>query len=168
VAQPGPRADPDARRSASLPSGLAINAIIFNSARFIGPAVTGIVIANVSRRGGFAVMPGTYVVFLVAMTNLRGIPALPVAATRACSRPQPKPMVAARHPRIAPMLLLFTGDDSRTRGFVELFPGFADHVFGRGPRRLGDLGLDGAPDFLGERWMLLRPRSPDDRHLVLG
>jgi hypothetical protein len=36
---------------AALPSALAINAIIFNSARFLGPAVAGIVIAKVSVGG---------------------------------------------------------------------------------------------------------------------
>src|SRR5438270_718277 len=65
---------------AALPSALAINAIIFNSARFLGPAVAGIIIAKLSVAAAFAVNAATYVVFLVAMTNLRGIPALPVAA----------------------------------------------------------------------------------------
>src|SRR6516225_10002970 len=65
---------------AALPSALAINAIIFNSARFLGPAVAGIVIARISVGAAFAVNAATYVVFLIAMTNLRGLPALPVAA----------------------------------------------------------------------------------------
>ena len=67
---------------AALPSALAINAIIFNSARFLGPAVAGIVIARISVGAAFAVNAATYVVFLVAMANLRGLPALPVAATQ--------------------------------------------------------------------------------------
>jgi len=48
---------------AALPSALAINAIIFNSARFLGPAVAGIVIARVSVGAAFAVNAATYVVF---------------------------------------------------------------------------------------------------------
>ena len=56
---------------AALPSALAINAIIFNSARFLGPAVAGIVIAKISVGAAFAVNAATYIVFLVAMTNLR-------------------------------------------------------------------------------------------------
>ncbi len=67
---------------AALPSALAINAIIFNSARFLGPAVAGIVIAQISVGAAFAVNATTYVVFLIAMANLRGLPALPVAATQ--------------------------------------------------------------------------------------
>jgi hypothetical protein len=67
---------------AALPSALAINAIIFNSARFLGPAVAGVVIAQISVGTGFAVNAATYVVFLIAMTNLRGLPALPVVRPR--------------------------------------------------------------------------------------
>src|ERR1700757_4985347 len=58
----------------SLPSALAINAIIFNSARFIGPAIAGIVIVKISVGAAFAANAATYVVFLVAMGNFRGIP----------------------------------------------------------------------------------------------
>src|SRR5205085_745735 len=38
----------------ALPSALAINSIVFNSARFIGPAIAGIVIAQVSVGAAFA------------------------------------------------------------------------------------------------------------------
>src|SRR6185437_3873458 len=46
---------------------------------------------------------------------------------------------AARHPGIGPMLLLFIVTTIGTRGFVELFPGFADGVFHRGPQGLAML-----------------------------
>jgi hypothetical protein len=119
---------------AALPSALAINAIIFNSARFLGPAIAGIVIAQISVGAAFAVNATTYVVFLIAMANLRGLPALPVAATQSVLKASAEAYVyASRHPGIAPMLLLFTVTTVGTRGFVELFPGFADSVFGRGP-----------------------------------
>ena len=125
---------------AALPSALAINAIIFNSARFLGPAVAGIVIAQVSVGAAFAVNAVTYIVFLVAMANLRGIPALPVAATQSVLKASAEAYgYASRHPGIAPMLLLFTVTTIGTRGFVELFPGFADSVFGRGPEGLAML-----------------------------
>jgi hypothetical protein len=37
------------------------------------------------------------------------------------------------------MLLLFVVTTIGTRGFIELFPGFADRVFGRGPQGLAML-----------------------------
>jgi MFS family permease len=154
---------------ASLPSALAVNAIIFNSARFIGPAVAGIVIAKISVGASFAVNAATYVVFLVAMANLRGVPALPVAATQSVLKASAEAYAyASRHPGIAPMLLLFTVTTVGTRGFVELFPGFADHVFGRGPEGLATLtSTVGLGAIFGAAWMLFRPAIARLTGLVL-
>ncbi|MBO0738691.1 MAG: MFS transporter, partial [Alphaproteobacteria bacterium] len=83
----------------SLPSALAINAIIFNSARFLGPAVAGVVIAKISVGAAFAINAATYALFLVAMTNLRGLPALPVAATQSVLKASAEAYgYASRHP----------------------------------------------------------------------
>ncbi len=154
----------------ALPSALAINAIIFNTARFIGPAIAGIVIARVSVGAAFAVNAATYIVFLVAMANLRGLPALPVGATQSVLRASVEAYsYASHHPGIAPMLLLFTVTTIGTRGFVELFPGFADHVFGRGPEGLATLtSTVGLGAIFGAGWMLLRPRVAGLTRLVLG
>jgi MFS family permease len=154
---------------ASLPSALAINAIIFNSARFIGPAIAGIVIAKISVGAAFAVNAATYLVFLVAMTNLRGVPALPVGATQSVLRASAEAYgYASRHPGIAPMLLLFTITTIGTRGFVELFPGFADSVFGRGPEGLATLtSTVGLGAIFGAAWMLLHPAIAGLTGLVL-
>jgi predicted MFS family arabinose efflux permease len=154
---------------AALPSALAINAIIFNSARFLGPAVAGVIIARVSVGAAFTVNAATYVVFLIAMTNLRGLPALPVAATQSVLKASAEAYVyATRHPGIAPMLLLFTVTTIGTRGFVELFPGFADSVFGRGPEGLSMLtSTVGLGAICGGLWMLLRPAIAGLTRLVL-
>src|SRR5215831_15937803 len=45
----------------ALPSALAINSIVFNSARFIGPAIAGVLIAHVGIGTSFAVNALTYV-----------------------------------------------------------------------------------------------------------
>jgi len=154
---------------ASLPSALAINAIIFNSARFLGPAVAGIVIARASVGAAFAVNAATYIAFQIAMMNLRGLPALPVAATQSVLKASAEAYVyASRHPGIAPMLLLFTITTIGTRGFVELFPGFADRVFGRGPEGLSMLtSTVGLGAICGALWMLLRPAIAGLTRLVL-
>jgi predicted MFS family arabinose efflux permease len=155
---------------AALPSALAINAIIFNTARFLGPAAAGIVIARVSVGAAFTVNAATYIVFLIAMTNLRGLPALPVGATQSVLKASAEAYVyASRHPGIAPMLLLFTVTTIGTRGFVELFPGFADSVFGRGPEGLSMLtSTVGLGAICGALWMLLRPAIAGLTRLVLG
>jgi predicted MFS family arabinose efflux permease len=154
---------------AALPSALAINAIIFNSARFLGPAVAGVVIARISVGAAFAVNAATYVIFLIAMLNMRGLPALPVGATQSVLKASAEAYAdASRHPGVAPMLLLFTVTTIGTRGFVELFPGFADSVFGRGPEGLSMLiSTVGLGAICGALWMLLRPAIIGLTRLVL-
>jgi predicted MFS family arabinose efflux permease len=56
------------------------------------------------------------------------------------------------------MLLLFTVTTIGTRGFVELFPGFADRVFDRGPGGLAMLtSTVGLGAICGALFLLLRP-----------
>src|SRR5258707_13564041 len=119
---------------------------------------------------GFAVNGATYVVFLLAVTDLRGLPALPVGAAQSVLKASVEAyLYASRHPGIAPMLLLFTITTIGTRGFVELFPGFADSVFGRGPEGLATLtSTVGLGAICGALWMLLRPAIAGLTRLVLG
>src|SRR5258708_36300317 len=66
------------------------------------------------------------------------------------------------------MLLLFTVTTIGTRGFVELFPGFADSVFERGPEGLATLtSTVGLGAIFGATWMLLRPAIAGLTGLVL-
>src|SRR5437763_12924734 len=48
---------------AALPSALAINSIVFNSARFIGPAIAGLIIAHARTSAPFAVNAAPYAWF---------------------------------------------------------------------------------------------------------
>jgi len=125
---------------AALPSALAINSIVFNSARFIGPAIAGLVIAQASVGAAFALNAATYVIFFMAMTRLHPVAALSGGAGRNVLRASAEAyLYVSRHPGIAPMLLLFTVTTIATRGYIELFPGFADDVFQRGAAGLSVL-----------------------------
>ncbi|HWB51152.1 MAG TPA: MFS transporter [Stellaceae bacterium] len=143
---------------AALPSALAINSIVFNSARFIGPAIAGLLIAHVGIGTSFAVNALSYVAFQVSLANLRDIPPLPVREAQNALRASLEAFFyASRHPGIAPMLLLFCVTTIGTRGFVELFPGFADNVFHRGPQGLAMLtSTVGLGAIFGGSWMLIR------------
>jgi MFS family permease len=143
----------------ALPSALAINSIIFNLARFVGPAIAGVIIARISVGAAFAANAGTYLVFMLAMTQLRGLPAVAIHARQGLFRASFEAYAyASRHAGIAPMLLLFTVTTIGTRGFVELFPGFADSVFERGAAGLSMLtSTVGLGAIGGSVWMLLRP-----------
>jgi len=152
-----------------LPSALAINSIVFNAARFIGPAIAGVLIAHVSIAAAFAVNAVTYIAFQISLANLRDIPALPVRAAQNALRASLEAYsYASRHPGIAPMLLLFAVTTIGTRGFIELFPGFADSVFHRGPQGLAMLtSTVGLGAIFGGGWMLFRSQISGLTTIVL-
>ena len=63
---------------AALPSALAINSIVFNLARFIGPAIAGVLIARVGIAAAFAANAVGYIAFQISLANLRDLPPLPM------------------------------------------------------------------------------------------
>src|SRR4051794_6841882 len=122
---------------ANLASAVAINSIIFNGARFIGPALAGIVIAEGSIALAFAVNAVSFIVFMIALLGVRVAPEGVGAAGRTLFADTFAGYAyAARHPGIGPVLLLMTATAFFARGFSELLPGFADAVFGRGAQGL--------------------------------
>jgi MFS family permease len=144
---------------ANLPSAVAINSIIFNGARFIGPALAGIVIAEGSIALAFAINAATYIGFLVALAGLDGVREDARHGDRNLFGAMVDGYVyAARHPGIGAMLLLMAVTSLGTRGFIELLPGFADTVFGRGPQALAWMTATvGLGAVLGGLWMVRRP-----------
>jgi len=153
----------------ALPSALAINSIVFNLARFIGPAVAGLLIARVGIAAAFAANAVTYIAFQISLANLRDIPPLPVRAAQNAVRASLEAYsYASRHPGIAPMLMLFAVTTIGTRGFIELFPGFADNVFHRGPEGLAILtSTVGLGAIFGGLWMLIRSQISGLTTIVL-
>jgi MFS family permease len=143
----------------NLPSAVAINSIIFNGARFIGPALAGIVIAEGSIALAFAINAATYIAFLLALAGLHGVREDGRHADRKFLAAMIEGYVyAARHPGIGAMLLLMAVTSLGTRGFIELLPGFADNVFGRGPQALAWMTATvGLGAVLGGLWMVRRP-----------
>src|SRR5258708_987179 len=66
------------------------------------------------------------------------------------------------------MLLLFVVTTIGTRGFIELFPGFADSVFHRGPQGLAMLtSTVGLGAIFGGSWMLIRSQISGLTTIVL-
>jgi predicted MFS family arabinose efflux permease len=153
----------------SLASALAINSVIFNLARFIGPALAGIVIAEVGIAAAFAANAVSYIAFQISLLNLRQLPPQPAVGRQNVLRASVEAFsYACRHPGIGPMLLLFLVTTIGTRGFIELFPGFADRVFDRGPQGLAMLtSTVGLGAICGASWMVLRAAIPGLANVVL-
>ena len=91
-------------------------------------------IAEIGTAAAFAANAVSYIAFQISLLNLRGLPPQPAIGRQNVLRASVEAFsYACRHPGIGPMLLLFAVTTIGTRGFIELFPGFAGRVFGRGP-----------------------------------
>ena len=120
-----------------LPTAVAINSLVFNLARFIGPAIAGLVILRFGTALVFFLNALSFTSFLIALKRLD----LPKIDHRNASGGGPTPMLQAigeglryviRHPGIGPLLALNATMAVSVRPYVELLPGFAGAVFDRG------------------------------------
>lgn len=118
---------------AMLPAAIAINSITFNLARFIGPAIGGLVLATGGSTLAFALNAVTYVGFLVAIRGIHVVEQPATGVRPGMWRESAAGIAyAAGHPAIGPIFLLMALGGFGARGMLELLPGFADRVFASG------------------------------------
>jgi predicted MFS family arabinose efflux permease len=120
----------------TLAAAVAMNSLVFNCARFIGPATAGLAIAHGSVALAFLLNALSYVAFLVALAWVTVAPAPPARRHDFVRQSIEGYLYALRHPGLGRMMALFAVTSVALRGFIELFPGFADGVFGKGPQGL--------------------------------
>lgn len=117
-----------------LSSAIAFNSMIFNVARFIGPAVAGIIIAQFGIAQAFAVNALSFLVFILALVRLE----LPYAEqfTRKhqslISDLTEGVRYVVGHPGIGPMLALLCATSLLVRPLTDLLPGYAGAVYTSG------------------------------------
>ncbi len=132
---------PSLVRADDVPAAVAISSLIFNLARFLGPALAGLIITAWGVAPTFALYAVTVVALLFALTQLR--------IERATAAPERDAGMLAEiaegvrytvgHPAVGPLLLLMLTISLLARPVGELLPGFADVVFGRGAGGLAGL-----------------------------
>ncbi|MGP1393917.1 MAG: MFS transporter [Inquilinaceae bacterium] len=142
-----------------LATAIAINSIVFNLARFIGPAIAGAMIVGVGTAAAFLVNGISYLGLLWALTRIRLPPDLsgPTLHRSLFGDVADGVAYTARHPGIGPMLLLMTAMSICVRPLLELLPGFAADVFGGGAEALAMLSaVVGGGAILGGVWLAQR------------
>lgn len=121
---------------AALSTGIAINSVAFNLARFIGPALAGLLIVSIGVAGAFAANAISFLIFLVALSRLRlnDTPRSPrdLAGASVLAELRDGIGYTLGHPGIGPMLFLLATLSLGVRPFIDLMPGFAAEVFGGG------------------------------------
>jgi MFS family permease len=141
-----------------LAAAVAINSVIFNLARFIGPAIAGIVIAAGSLSIAFALNALSYLAFQIALFQLRHVTDDFMPAKQNLWRSMIEGyLYAARHQGINALILILAVGTLGTRGMVELLPGLADKLFGQGAAGLASMtAAMGLGAVAGGLWMLRR------------
>jgi predicted MFS family arabinose efflux permease len=153
-----------------LATAVAINSIVFNAARFVGPALAGIAIVALDVSAVFGLNALSFVAFLFALSRLRLEPSAVAAPRRSMLGTVADGLrYALRHPGIGPILLLQAVLAVCARPFVELLPGFAAEVFGRGAPGLATLSSTiGIGAIAGGLWLAQRPGQAGLPDIVLG
>jgi MFS family permease len=145
-----------------LGSAVAINSILFNLARFIGPMLAGLAIVASGVAAAFAVNALSYVAFLVALSRVRVTGAVPEPADQRSFIADLREGIryTATHPGIAPLLWLLIALGIGGRPLNELLPGFAADVFRSGAGGLSILASSiGGGAILGGIWLAHRAHA---------
>lgn len=143
-----------------LPTAVALSSISFNLARFIGPAIAGVVIVTSGTAATFGLNALSFLVFMVALSRVR-------IESTAPPRDRDRPGLlrefgdgvryVASHAGVAPILILLIAVCLGIRPFQELLPGFADHVFNGGADVLAILtSTVGVGALVGGLWLAQR------------
>lgn len=121
-------------RAEDLPTAIAINAIVFNLARFVGPSLAGLLIVGASVEVVFLVDALSSLLFLAVIRDIHLDPPAPSRRRGGgLGRDVAAGIVyAARHPGLAPVMLLLVVTGVSMRGYVELLPVYSAEVLGRG------------------------------------
>ena len=151
---------PNLMEAAHVPSALASDAAIYNSARVVGPMLAAVLIAFVGIAGAFLVNCLTYVVFLVCLMKIRLVRNESRGRTGGMLAQTLEGMrYAAKHPGIGPMLIVLTALAISVKPFLDLLPGLADNVFNSGVNGFAQLAAAGGTGaVLCAIWFALRGR----------
>lgn len=148
---------------ADLGVAVAVNAVIFNAARFVGPALAGPLLAADGVHWVFTVNALSYGVMVVTLVGLGSGDRRAGVATEGLFRAMASGyLYVLGHPGMVGLLLLTLVNSLCLRPVAELLPGFADEVFHRGANGLAALaGAIGLGAMVGGLWLAERPADTD-------
>ncbi|MFN4284077.1 MAG: MFS transporter [Alphaproteobacteria bacterium] len=117
-----------------LAPAIGVNAMTYNVARFLGPALAGFVISQWGQLPAFVLNAMSYIPIIIVLWTMR----LPTPED--VRKPEGGILAqiaegmryAANHPGIGPLMLIMGVVSFSVRALPDLLPGFAADVFGRG------------------------------------
>jgi MFS family permease len=154
-----------------LASAVAINSVVFNVARFIGPMLSGLAIVWSGVAAAFAANALSYIVFLVALARIHVASDIAETARQRSFGADLREGIryTATHSGIASLLVLLIALGVGGRPLNELLPGFAADVFHSGAAGLSILASAiGGGAILGGVWLGHRAHSTGLTRVALG
>ena len=150
---------------ADLGAAVAINSVIFNLARFIGPVFAGLAIVWSGVAAAFAANALSYVVFMIALARIQippGEAEVSAAPRNFFAEVRDGIRYTVTHPLIGTLFALLIAIGIGGRPLTELLPGLADEVFHAGAGGLSILASAvGAGAIVGGVWIGHRASSSD-------
>ena len=146
-----------------LATAVSINSVVFNLARFIGPACAGTVIVWSGVWAAFAANAVSYVPFLTALFYIRVNPDhVPTKSRSMLTELREGIGYTISHPAIAALLVLLIATGIGGRPLSELLPGIAADLFHSGAGGLSLLASSmGGGAILGGLWLGERAHAAD-------
>jgi predicted MFS family arabinose efflux permease len=144
-----------------IPRAAPISSITFNIARFAGPALFGVISSRTDVGYAMLVNLSAYLLFFLVLLSIR--PRTEAHSRRGGRGGLGSDIVegfryALTHPAVGPLLIVLLVSSLGTRAFMDLLPGFAGGIFGKGPEALAILtGAVGLGALSGAIYLTLRP-----------
>lgn len=145
-----------------MTAAIGINSLTFNAGRIIGPAIAGLLIEFANLGFAFLFNGITFGIFLITLFLIRIDHDETASRPRRSVRELPGEIAdgyryAVGHVGIGPLLVILTALAICARPYVDLLPGFADDVFGRGAQALAWLtSMTGLGAMVGGWWIAKR------------
>ena len=144
-------------RREDLPNAIALNSLLMNSARFIGPALAGFAVVTIGEAWCFAINAASYMAVIAALAAIRLAPraASPAPAWQAFREGLGYAMA---HETIRPRLLTVAAVSFLITPYAVMMPVFAAEIYGSDARAYGLLiGSAGAGALLAGLYLASRP-----------
>jgi len=132
---------PDLVLPAQFPNAVAINSIVFNASRFIGPGIAGAIVALYGVGFAYAVNAITYLPMIAALLYIKPIGAPPGPPKKDSYLDQflEGLRYARDHPSIRRVIMIAGVSTFFGRGIIEIFPALVVMIFNGGSAQLAAL-----------------------------
>lgn len=124
---------------ADLPRAIAVNSIMFNTARLVGPAIAGLLVAAIGEGWCMAINGASYIAVLTSLAVMRVEKQPPRAPSHPLHDLREGIVYVATHAPTRTLLLLLAGSSLFGTSYLTLMPVFARDVLHGGSDALGFL-----------------------------